>query len=63
VVLFATAAVAFAGFVPYELRRGVVAALGAIVGFSFGPDPAKQAQPFPASGALSDPSTPQPHDI
>jgi len=36
VVLFATAAVAFAGFVPYELRRGVVRRAGAIVGFSFG---------------------------
>ena len=45
------------------LAAAAFAAIGAMVGFSFGPDPAKQAQPFPTPAPLSDPSTPRPHDV
>ena len=45
------------------LAAAAFAAVGAIVGFSFGPDPAKQTPSLPAPGAVSDQSTPRPHDV
>ncbi len=40
------------------LAAAAFAALGAIAGFAFGPDPARQAPPHPALGELSAPSVP-----
>src|SRR3954452_22625944 len=40
------------------LAAAAFAALGAIAGFAFGPDPARQLPPIPAPGELSAPSAP-----
>ena len=42
------------------LAAAAFAALGAIVGFAFGPDPARRQPPSPARGELSDQSTTAP---
>ena len=44
------------------LAAAAFAALGALVGFAFGPDPARQPAPVAAPGKLPAQSTPQPHD-
>jgi hypothetical protein len=44
------------------LAAAAVAALGAIAGFAFGPEPARQPPPIPAPGELSAQSTPLPQD-
>jgi hypothetical protein len=42
------------------IAAAVVAALGAIAGFAFGPDPARKPPRSPAPGELSAPSIPAP---
>jgi EmrB/QacA subfamily drug resistance transporter len=44
------------------LAAAAFAALGAIVGFAYGPDPPRQPRAIPAPGELSAQSTPLPHD-
>jgi hypothetical protein len=44
------------------LAAAAVAALGAIAGFAFGPEPARQPPPIPAPGELFAQSTPLPQD-
>jgi EmrB/QacA subfamily drug resistance transporter len=43
------------------LAAAAFAALGAVAGFAFGPDPARQLPPIPAPGELSVPSAPAQH--
>jgi hypothetical protein len=43
------------------LAAAAFAALGAIAGFAFGPDPARQQQPRPAPGELSAQPAPAQH--
>jgi hypothetical protein len=43
------------------LAAAAFAALGAIAGFAFGPDPARRPPPSPAPGELSAQPTPAPH--
>jgi EmrB/QacA subfamily drug resistance transporter len=44
------------------LAAAAFAVVGAIVGFAYGPDPARQPSPIPAPGELSAQSTPLPRD-
>jgi Major Facilitator Superfamily len=44
------------------LAAAAFAALGAVVGFAYGPDPATEPSPIPAPGELSAHSTPLPQD-
>jgi hypothetical protein len=44
------------------LAAAAFAALGAVVGFAYGPDPARQPPPTPAPGELPAQSTPLPQD-
>src|SRR5204862_7885517 len=44
------------------LAAAAFAAVGAVVGFAFGPDPAKRPLSIPAPGELSPQSTPLPQD-
>jgi hypothetical protein len=43
------------------LAAAAFAALGAIAGFAFGPEPARQPPPSPAPGALAGQSAPAQH--